>query len=189
MVRSGRKGGWERTHPKREEWTLSWAAPAFHSSASWSPCWRVHRHCHNQIHENSNCKFIVHAHSYCTAPGHVFQLKMITFWRARSSTCGWRETQEKTPSACANTGAVSHGQAQMDQCHRKLLGGSASSAWHIPTGSTHSLPERSHPASSDYRTQVPTETGLVGTVTAAKYKMEMAQERMAPAAPRERLRS
>lgn len=46
-----------------------------------------------------------------------------------------------------------------------------------------------HPVSSDYRTQIPTETLLVGIVPAAKCKMEMAQERMAPAAPRERLRS
>lgn len=46
-----------------------------------------------------------------------------------------------------------------------------------------------HPVSSDYRTQLPTETVLVGTVTAAKCKTEMARERMAPAASRERLRS
>lgn len=40
-----------------------------------------------------------------------------------------------------------------------------------------------------YRTQAPTGAVLVGTVTAAKCKMEMAPERMAPAAPSERLRS
>lgn len=35
---------------------------------------------------------------------------------------------------------------------------------------------RAHPVGSDYRTQLLTQTALVGAVTAAKCKMEMARE-------------
>lgn len=102
--------------------------------------------------------------------------------------------QEKTPSACASIGAVSHSQAQ----RLRQISGTGSS-WvdqpAVPGTSPQEHPQPGtmssgpHPVSSDCRTQIPTETGLVGTVTAAKCKMEMAQERMAPAAPKERLRS
>lgn len=173
---------------------MSWAAPDFHSSPSWSHCWGVHRHCHNQIHGNGNCTVTVHARSYCIASGHVFQLQMIKLLRARNSKCGSRETQEKSPSAWANIGAVSHCQAQRLRWI-SATGSSGVDQPIVPGTSPQAAPPAwhnvlsAHPVSSDCRTQVPTETVLVGTVTAAKYKMEMARERMAPAAPRERLRS
>lgn len=155
----------------------------------------MHRHCHNQIHVNSNCKLIIHAHSYCFTSGHVFQLQTIKFLRARSSKCGSREIQEKTPSACDNIGATSHFQAQRgsDRSVPQEAPGYISQQCLIQPHRQHPQPGRmsSGPrsVSSDYRTQAPIETVLVGTVTAAKCKMEMAQERMAPAAPSERLRS
>lgn len=116
-------------------------------------------------------------------------------FEGRSSKRGSREIHEKTPSACANIGAVSHFQAQRgsDRSVPQEAPGCISQQCLTQPHRQHPEPGRMssgpRPVSSHYRTQAPTETVLVGTVTAAKCKMEMARERMAPAAPSERLRS
>lgn len=143
---------------------------------------------------NSNCKLIIHAHSYCITSGHVFQLQTTKFLRAEAPNVDQEKYKRKPhqPVLTLVQCPISKlREAQIGQCHRKLPGASASSAWqphrqHPEPGRMSSGPR---PVSSHYRTQAPTETVLVGTVTAAKCKMEMAQERMAPAAPSERLRS
>lgn len=138
MVRSGRKGGWEKTHPEREKWSLSWfpqlskLIPLLRSAQTLPELnpWEQH-------------KLIVHAQSvHCiwpclpTTKEKASQGKKLQMWMKRN-------TRENPSSLCYHCCSVplpgSDGSVPQE------APGSGSRAWDTPQAAPSAWPMSSGP--------------------------------------------
>lgn len=203
MVKSGRKGGAERTSGKREEQNLSWASTCCSKQFLQAASHRrgVPRHCHNQIHVNGNLQvnfpctqLLQNMKIWIRLPSTKDKQVLKTgSWKPRSREIRislWYTfmygiqlpSQDILYLHCRSASQAAPSCTYQPAVPNTQPAGSTHSPWRICSVLLH--------MSSVYRTQVPIWncTSLYGD-RAAKCKMEMAQERITPAVVSGRLRS